>query len=155
MQTALFLYSILGGTIMTDTEKQLLQAKNRWEEAQARDRADEQGKWQYKTEKEYLCVRVWIVPPFPESKPLMIRSIVLSPWQKPKGMCPICWMNTRKNPALSGSGFASSSKNKLYSARKKKTWIGKHIGQHQINGAARCFSAFCSRYHQSVPGFCK
>ena len=41
MQTALFLYSILGGTILTDTEKQLLQAKHRLEEAQARDRAKE------------------------------------------------------------------------------------------------------------------
>ena len=41
MQTALFLYSILGGTIMTDTEKQLLQAKHRLEEAQARDRTKE------------------------------------------------------------------------------------------------------------------
>ena len=41
MQTALFLYSVLGGTIMTDTEKQLLQAKHRLEEAQARDRAKE------------------------------------------------------------------------------------------------------------------
>lgn len=69
---------------MTDTEKKLLQAQHRLEEAQARDRVkerkartrrliqegailekvlpevrplDEQGKWQYKTEKEYLCMK--------------------------------------------------------------------------------------------------
>ncbi len=41
MQTALFLFSFLGGKTMTDTEKQLLQAKHRLEEAQARDRAKE------------------------------------------------------------------------------------------------------------------
>ena len=41
MQAALFLFSFLGGKTMTDTEKQLLQAKHRLEEAQARDRAKE------------------------------------------------------------------------------------------------------------------
>ena len=41
MQTALFLYSKQGGFILTDTEKELLQAKHRLEEAQARDRAKE------------------------------------------------------------------------------------------------------------------
>lgn len=41
MQTALFLCPFLGGTMMNETEKQLLQAKRRLEEAQARDRAKE------------------------------------------------------------------------------------------------------------------
>ena len=39
MQTALFLYPKRGGFILTDMEKELLQAKHRLEEAQARDRA--------------------------------------------------------------------------------------------------------------------
>ena len=41
MQTALFLYPKRGGFILTDMEKELLQAKHRLEEAQARDRAKE------------------------------------------------------------------------------------------------------------------
>ena len=41
MQTAYFLYPFNGGTMMNETEKQLLQAKHRLEEAQARDRAKE------------------------------------------------------------------------------------------------------------------
>ena len=41
MQTALFLYSKRGGFILTDTEKEFLQAKHRLEEAQARDRVKE------------------------------------------------------------------------------------------------------------------
>ena len=100
---------------------------------------DEHGKWQYKTEKEYLCVREWIVPPFPESKPLMIRSTVPSPWQRPEGMFPIYWMNIRKNPAPFGNGFASTSRSKPHSARKKKTGIGNIYGQRQTNGAAQPF----------------
>ena len=41
MQTAYFLYPFNGGTMMSETEKQLLQAKHRLEEAQARDRVKE------------------------------------------------------------------------------------------------------------------
>lgn len=41
MQTALFLCKKQGGFILTDTEKELLQAKHRLEEAQARDRVKE------------------------------------------------------------------------------------------------------------------
>ena len=41
MQTALFLYPKRGGFILTDMEKELLQAKHRLEEAQARDRVKE------------------------------------------------------------------------------------------------------------------
>ena len=41
MPTALFLYPKRGGFILTDMEKELLQAKHRLEEAQARDRAKE------------------------------------------------------------------------------------------------------------------
>lgn len=41
MQTAYFLYLFYGGTRMNETEKQLLQAKHRLEEVQARDRAKE------------------------------------------------------------------------------------------------------------------
>ena len=41
MQGALFPCSFSGGIIMTDTEKQLLQAKHRLEEAQARNRVKE------------------------------------------------------------------------------------------------------------------
>lgn len=41
MQTALFLCSFSGGITMTDTEKQLLQAKHRLEEAQVRNRVKE------------------------------------------------------------------------------------------------------------------
>ena len=42
MQTALFLCPKQGGFILTDIEKELLQAKHRLEEAQARDRVKEQ-----------------------------------------------------------------------------------------------------------------
>jgi len=41
MQTALFLCPKQGGFILTDTEKELLQAKHRLEEAQARSRVKE------------------------------------------------------------------------------------------------------------------
>lgn len=41
MQTALFQCKKQGGFILTDTEKELLQAKHRLEEAQARDRVKE------------------------------------------------------------------------------------------------------------------
>ena len=41
MQTALFLCPNQGGFILTDIEKELLQAKHRLEEAQARDRVKE------------------------------------------------------------------------------------------------------------------
>ena len=41
MQTALFLFQKQGGFILTDTEKELLLAKHRLEEAQARERVKE------------------------------------------------------------------------------------------------------------------
>lgn len=41
MQAAYFLCLFYGGTMMNETEKQLLQAKHRLEEAQARDRVRE------------------------------------------------------------------------------------------------------------------
>lgn len=41
MQTAYFYYPFYGGTMMNETEKQLLQAKHRLEEALARDRVKE------------------------------------------------------------------------------------------------------------------
>ena len=41
MQTALFLCPKQGGFILTDIEKELLQARHRLEEAQARDRVKE------------------------------------------------------------------------------------------------------------------
>ena len=45
----------------------------------------------------------------------------------------------RKNPTLFGSGFAITSKSKLYPTRKRKTGIGNIYGQHQLNGAAQSF----------------
>ena len=56
-------------------------------------------------------------------------EIAPSPWQKPERMYLICRMNMRKNPAPFGNGFASTSKSKPHSARKKKTGIGKHMGR--------------------------
>ena len=43
MQTALFLCPKQGGFILTDIKKELLQAKHRLEEAQARDRVKERN----------------------------------------------------------------------------------------------------------------
>ena len=75
-----------------------------------------------------LVWQEWIAPPFPESKLLMKHSTVPSPWQKPEGMFPICWMNIRENPALSGSGFAITSRSKPHLTRKEKTGIDKFMG---------------------------
>ena len=58
---------------------------------------------------------------FPESKPLMIRSIAPSSWQKPEGIFPRCWTNMMKNLALSGNDFVIISKRNLTPVAKRKT----------------------------------
>lgn len=56
---------------------------------------------------ELADARLDLRPSMDRSKPLTIRSAVPLPWQKPGRIFPRYWRNIRKNPALSGNGFAS------------------------------------------------